>query len=137
MEEKKNNQKTLTIVLAIALAVCAILAVVFGVKSNKVSGLLKESTEEAARLTKEVEDNKADAEERIAALMTEKEEAVSAAEAAAEEQLAALTAEKEEAVAAAKAEAEEKITALTAEAEEKIAALQAEKDEAVATGRSC
>ena len=50
MEEKKNNQKTLTIVLAIALAVCAILAVVFGVKSNKVSGLLKESTEEAARL---------------------------------------------------------------------------------------
>ena len=83
--EKKNNQKTLTVILAIALAVCAILAIFFGVKSGKVSGLLKEADEQTAALTKTV----ADKESELSALAAEKEEAAAEAQKQLEDAVAA------------------------------------------------
>ena len=92
-----------TKIVAIALAVCAVVALILGINLGNVSGKLKKSVDEAAKLTETVTQK----EEEITAITAEKEEAVAAAIAEKEEAVAAVVAEKEEAVAAVTAEKEE------------------------------
>ena len=130
-KEKKSasaGKTDYTKIFAIALAVCAVIALILGVNLGNVSGKLKKSVNEATELQETVTQK----EEEIKTITAEKEEAVAAAVAEKEEAVAAVVAEKEEAVAAVVAEKEEAVKAVVAEKEEAVAAAVAEKDEAIA-----
>ena len=125
-KEKKSasaGKTDYTKIFAIALAVCAVIALILGVNLGNVSGKLKKSVDEATELQETVTQK----EEEIKTITAEKEEAVAAAVAEKEEAVAAVVAEKEEAVAAVVAEKEEAVAAAVAEKDEAIA----QKDEAV------
>ena len=99
-KEKKSasaGKMDYTKIFAIALAVCAVIALILGVNLGNVSGKLKKSVNEATELQETVTQK----EEEIKTITAEKEEAVAAAVAEKEEAVAAVVAEKEEAVAAA------------------------------------